>query len=350
MFGQLTFSRLTNLVQAGGRLFVTEQTGRVMSFPVSQVVSGATVFLDIQDRVNDAGNEEGLLGLAFDPDFESNGHFYVYYSAANPRRSVVSRFTAKDPSAGTAGTESEQVVLEVPQPYRNHNGGQLAFGPDGMLYIALGDGGLGGDPQGNGQNTSTLLGSILRIDVSGIGPDAGYRVPPENPFAETPDARGEIWAYGLRNPWRFSFDRQTGDLWAGDVGQNGYEEVDLVLRGGNYGWNTLEGGHCFSPRTGCDPSGTESPVVEYGSDRGCAVIGGYVYRGTVIPSLHGTYLYGDFCSGEIHGFRFENGGVAAHRLLVDSGLMITSFGEDETGEIYILSDNGSIYRLIAVIP
>ena len=188
----------------------------------------------------------------------------------------------------------------------------------------------------------------MRIDVSEIGPDREYRVPPDNPFAGTPDARSEIWAYGFRNPWRLSFDRQTGDLWAGDVDQNGYEEVDLVLRGGNYGWNTLEGGHCFSPRTGCDSSGTESPVVEYGPDRGCSVIGGFVYRGAAITSLNGTYLYCDFCSGEIHGFRFEKSRVAEHRLLVDSGLRITSFGEGETGEIYVLSDNGGIYRLIAV--
>ncbi|MEE8464893.1 MAG: PQQ-dependent sugar dehydrogenase [Dehalococcoidia bacterium] len=345
-FENLTFNRATNLVQAGGRFFVTEQAGRVMSFPISPGPSEASVFLDIRDRVNRGGNEEGLLGLAFDPEFESNGYFFVYYSATNPRRSVISRFS----SADTAKPESELIVLEISQPYQNHNGGQLAFGPDGMLYIGLGDGGRGGDPQGNGQNLSTLLGSILRIDVSGVGPGAGYVVPAGNPFIELPTARGEIWAYGFRNPWRFSFDRQNGDLWAGDVGQNSYEEVDLVLRGGNYGWNTMEGGHCFSPRTGCDPSGTESPVIEYSADRGCSVIGGYVYRGAGIPSLNGAYLYGDFCSGEIHAFRFSNGEVAGHRLLVDSGLSITSFGEDESGEIYVLSQDGGIYRLTMIVP
>ena len=353
VFENLTFRRLTGLVQAGGRFFVTEQTGRVMSFPSGPEApepSEAAVFLDIRDRVNRGGNEEGLLGLAFDPEFGSNGHFYVYYSASQPRRSIVSRFTAATSSAATAEPKTELVVMEIPQPYQNHNGGQLVFGPDGMLYIALGDGGLGGDPQGNGQDIGTLLGSILRIDVSAIGPDAGYRVPPDNPFAGTPNARGEIWAFGFRNPWRFSFDRQTGDLWAGDVGQNSYEEVDLVLRGGNYGWNILEGGHCFSPRTGCNPSGTELPVIEYSLDEGCSVIGGYVYRGTRIPSLNGTYLYGDFCSGEIHGFRIENGDVIEHRLMVDSGLRITSFGEDEKGEIYVLSQNDGIYRLIGALP
>ena len=343
-FSSLSFSRLTNLVQAGDRLFVTEQVGRVMSFPSTLEPAESAIFLDIRSRVSTAGNEEGLLGLVFDPKFEANGHFYVYYSAAGPRRSVVSRFTQRD---GVAVPESELVVLEVPQPFSNHNGGQLAFGPDSMLYISLGDGGAGGDPQGNGQNRSALLGSILRIDVSGLTPDQGYRVPPDNPFAGSTDARGEIWAYGLRNPWRFTFDRENGDLWAGDVGQNSFEEVDLVVKGGNYGWNTLEGGHCFSPRTGCDPSGTLLPVIEYSANKGCSVIGGHVYRGTEIPRLNGTYIYGDYCSGEVHGFRIEIGEATGHSRLIDSGLNITSFGEDSQGEIYSLTRRGGIYRLKA---
>ena len=341
MAENLSFSRLTNLVQAGQRFFVTEQSGRVMSFPISSEPAEAEVFLDIRSQVSTAGNEEGLLGLAFDSDFAPNGHFYVYYSAANPRRSVISRFTVG--GIGTVGfeeatavPESELIVLEVPEPFSNHNGGQIAFGPDGMLYISLGDGGAGGDPQGNGQNTSTLLGSILRIDVSSIGPDQPYRVPPDNPLTGSTDARGEIWAYGLRNPWRFSFDRENGDLWAGDVGQNSFEEVDLIQRGGNYGWNTLEGNHCFSPRTNCDPSGTLPPVIEYSASKGAD-----------IPSLTDTYLYGDYCSGEIRGFRFENGEAAGDALLIDSGLNITSFGEDQDGENYVLTQRGRIYRLIA---
>ncbi len=348
-YEELSFGRLTNLVPSGGRLFVTEQAGRVMSLPISPEPVEATVFLDIRSQVSTAGNEEGLLGLAFDPDFESNGYFYLYYSAAGPRRSIVSRFTgtAGLTEGGMAGPESELIVMEIPQPFQNHNGGQLAFGPDRMLYISLGDGGSGGDPQGNGQDPSTLLGSILRIDVSGLGPDQGYETPPDNPFAGSTDARGEIWAYGLRNPWRFSFDRQNGDLWAGDVGQNSFEEVDLVHKGGNYGWNTLEGNHCFSPRTGCDPSRSLLPVIEYSTSRGCSVIGGYVYRGTEIPTLAGTYIYGDFCSGEVRGFRFENGEAIGDQLLVDSGLNITSFGEDQDGEIFVLTIRGDIYRLKA---
>ncbi|MCI0844556.1 MAG: PQQ-dependent sugar dehydrogenase [Chloroflexi bacterium] len=334
---------------------MTEQSGRVMSFALDSEPAEATVFLDIRSQVSTAGNEEGLLGLAFDPNFKPNGHFYVYYSAANPRRSVISRFTIGGTGLvsfeeATAVPESQLLVLEIMQPFSNHNGGQLAFGPDGMLYISLGDGGAGGDPQGNGQNASTLLGSILRIDVSGIGPDQGYRVPADNPFAGATDARGEIWAYGLRNPWRFTFDRENGDLWAGDVGQNSFEEVDLIQRGGNYGWNTLEGNHCFSPRSGCDPSGTLPPVIEYSTNKGCSVIGGYVYRGTSIPSLAGTYLYGDYCSGEIRGFRFENGEAAGDSLLIDSGLNITSFGEDRDGEVYVLTQRGRIYRLVVDAP
>ena len=340
-YEELSFSRLTNLVQAAERLYVTEQTGRVLSLPIGSEQSEATVFLDIRSQVSTAGNEEGLLGLAFDADFDTNGHFYVYYSAADPRRSVISRFTAD------GGRDSELVVMEIPQPFSNHNGGQLAFGPDGMLYISLGDGGSGGDPQGNGQDPSTLLGSILRIDVSGLGPDRGYEIPPDNPFAGSTVAREEIWAYGLRNPWRFSFDLQNGDLWAGDVGQNSFEEVDLVRKGGNYGWNTLEGNHCFSPRTGCDASGTLPPVIEYSANKGCSVIGGHVYRGTDIPSLTGTYLYGDFCSGEIRGFRFRNNEATGDTLLIDSGLNITSFGEDNKGELYVLTQRGRIYKLTA---
>ena len=258
-------------------------------------------FLDIRDRVSNRGSEEGLLGLAIDP--HKDGQFYVYYSAANPRRSVVSRFSSgskgQPAERKPADPGSELVILEVDQPYPNHNGGQIAFGPDGYLYVGLGDGGSAGDPLGNGQNTSTLLGSILRIDVSECHCSGQpYAIPPDNPFADG-GGRSEIWAYGLRNPWRFSFDRQTGDLWTGDVGQNQWEEIDIIERGGNYGWNILEANHCFNPRNNCDDAGTIPPVWEYSLDgTPCSVIGGHVYRGNAIPWLRGTYIYGDFCSGK----------------------------------------------------
>ena len=348
VFSGLKFSRLTNLAEAEGRFFVTEQTGRIMSFPNDTETTESTVFLDIQARVNDSGNEEGLLGLAFDPRYSSNGHFYVHYSSDSPRRSVVSRFKVEEAGDPRADAGSELVIMEIPQPYKNHNGGQLAFGPDGMLYISLGDGGLGGDPQGNGQDRGTLLGSILRIDVSQASPQEPYRVSEDNPFAGVSGAREEIWAYGFRNPWRFSFDRQSGDLWVGEVGQNSFEEIDLVAKGGNYGWNILEGNHCFQPKTDCDPSETEPPVVEYGSDRSCSVIGGYVYRGRAIPSLIGTYLYGDFYSGEMLGLNYHDGETIGDFLLAETGFRITSFGVDAAGEIYVLSEDGAIYLLVPV--
>ena len=288
----------------GDRLFVVQKHGLIVSFPNDDDADGTTTFLDIGDRVNDRGSEEGLLGLAFDPAFTENGHLYVYYTASRPRRVVISRFSA----AADADPDSERVILQVPQPYANHNGGQLAFGPDGYLYAGIGDGGSGGDPHGHGQDPSTLLGTILRIDVSAIDSLGGYAVPPDNPFAGSADgARGEVWAYGLRNPWRFSFDRLTGDLWAADVGQWEYEEIDIVRPGLNYGWNVMEGSQCFSPRAGCVRAGLELPVAEYDHDLGCSITGGYVYRGARLPSLSGAYVYGDYCSGRIWALRADGG-------------------------------------------
>ena len=347
-FPNLAFRRLTNLAQpqdAPDRIFVTEQAGLVRAFPNDPQATEAGVFLDIRDRVSEAGNEEGLLGLAFDPDYAANGHFYVYYSADSPRRSVVSRFTVLPDSPIAADPDSELVIMEIPQPYSNHNGGQLAFGPDGYLYVGLGDGGSRGDPMGNGQDLGTLLGTILRVDVAGASVDGGYAVPSDNPFVGVQGARPEIWAYGLRNPWRFSFDRETGALWVGDVGQNRWEEIDLVEKGRNYGWNIAEGHSCFSPSTGCDTAGLEPPVAVYGRDDGCSVTGGYVYRGSDMPSLAGVYVYGDFCSGKIWGLRHNWEAVAEQALLVDSGLSITSFGEDAEGNLYVLSRDQGIYRL-----
>ena len=349
VFPNLAFRRLTNLAQPDDGpdlLFVTEQGGQIHSFPARQDVTDSAVFLDITDRVNEGGNEEGLLGLAFAPDYRESGYFYVYYSAGDPRRSVLSRFMASPNDPSRADDTSELIILEVPQPASNHNGGQLSFGPDGYLYIGLGDGGRGGDPFGNGQNTATLLGSILRIDVSGASGEEGYRIPPDNPFVGVAGAGQEIWAYGLRNPWRFSFDSETGQLWVGDVGQNDWEEVDLVEKGQNYGWNIMEGAHCFRPRTGCDGTGLRLPVAEYRTAEGCSIIGGYVSRSGVLPSLIGAYVYGDFCSGKIWGLRHDGQSVTELVLLVDSDLNITSFGLDLAGELYILSRDSGIYRLV----
>ena len=349
-FPGIELDRMVLLTHAGddtGRLFVVLQPGRIVVFENDPGVESTHTFLDIRERVSDAGNEEGLLGLAFDPAYVENGYFYVYYSAARPRRSVISRFSVSPGDPNRADSGSELVFMEVEQPYSNHNGGHLVFGPDGMLYVGLGDGGAAGDPQGNGQDTSTLLGSILRIDVSRLDDLGTYEVPEDNPFAGRGGAaRGEIWAYGLRNPWRFSFDRETGTLWAADVGQNLYEEIDIIRPGLNYGWNVMEGSHCFRQQ-GCDAQGLTMPVAEYGRDGGCSVTGGHVYRGRRIPSLYGAYLYGDFCSGKIWALRHDGAAVTEHMEIADTGLSISSFGEDPSGEVYVLTFEGVIYRFAA---
>ena len=334
----------TNFAQSGSdRILVTDQEGVIWLFE-EEHLAAEHVFvpepLDIRDRVSSRGWEEGLLGLALSPT--NHRHLYLYYSAANPRRSVVSRLNYNRAVA----PDSELVILEVEQPYANHNGGQIAFGPDGYLYIGLGDGGSAGDPQRNGQDTSTLLGAILRLDVSEATAAQPYAIPPDNPFAGS-GGRPEIWAYGLRNPWRFSFDRETGELWAGDVGQNRWEEIDIVERGGNYGWNAMEGNHCFRPQSGCESEGFIPPVWEYPlEDDACSVIGGYVYRGAAISWLAGVYVYGDFCTGQVFGLRYADGEVVEHKLLADTGLRIASFGQDNDGELYVLSQSEGIFRLV----
>lgn len=342
-FPQLTFPRMVFLTHPGdssNRIFVVLQPGQIVVFNNTREVDSFEIFLDIRERVNDSGNEEGLLGLAFDPAFRENGEFYVYYTASQPRRSILSRFSVGDFENNRADPESEIIILEVNQPFGNHNGGMIAFGPDKYLYLGLGDGGSGGDPRGNGQNRNTLLGSILRIDVS--DPQAGYSIPQDNPFYGVENVMDEIWAYGFRNPWRFSFDRQTGFLWVGDVGQGDFEEVDIVEKGGNYGWNVMEGPECFSPRFNCRDVGLEEPIVYYSHSEGCSITGGYVYRGST-SNLDGAYIYGDYCSGKIWLLRYDGLKVIEHTLLADSGLQISSFGEDEEGELYILSFDGKIY-------
>ena len=329
------------------RIVVVEQEGLVKIFENNPSVSQVSTFLDIQPQVAQNGNEEGLLGLAFHPNYATNGYFYVYYSSSNPRRSTISRFTASSGDPNSADPSSELIILEIPQPNSNHNGGMIEFGSDGYLYIGLGDGGSSGDPYRNGQDTSTLLGSILRIDVDNPSNNLNYGIPPGNPFANSPgDERAEIFAYGFRNPWRFSFDRETGELWVGDVGQNKWEEVDVVVKGGNYGWNTTEGSHCFSPASGCDSTGTIMPVAEHVNGAGnCSVTGGYVYRGPTIPKLAGVYIYSDFCSGTLWGIRTNDRDSGAQ--VIGGGIQwIPSFGEDEVGNLYMLSFGGPIRRIV----
>jgi len=347
-FPNLEFKQLTNLVQPNdmrNQLYVTRQPGLVVAFDNTPTVDTANIFLDIRDRVSSRGNEEGLLGIAFHPEYEANGYVYLYYTANPPRRSVVSRFTVHEDDLNRADSDSEKVILEVPQLFSNHNGGQLAFGPDGYLYIALGDGGARGDPRGNGQDLTTLLGTILRIDVDTQTPEKSYGIPPDNPFVGQADARNEIWAYGLRNPWRFSFDTESGQLWTGDVGQNAWEEINLIEKGGNYGWNIMEGYDCFDTSASCERNMLELPITEYSRSSGCSVTGGYVHRGTRLPNLYGHYIYGDFCSGKIWSFSYENDVLQDHGLLSDSDLSITSFGQDRDNNLFIISRNQGIYRL-----
>lgn len=327
-----------------GLLAVVEQAGVIKVFDEEEG-DRAGVLLDISGKVK-SGGEQGLIGLAFDPDFAENGEFYVHYTAAPSGGSVISRFTADNGALlPRADPASETVLIEQGQPYSNHNGGMLAFGPDGFLYIAFGDGGGRGDPEGNAQDLSTILGKILRVDVRG-GP--GYTIPADNPFAGQAGARGEIWAYGFRNPYRFSFDRETGALWAGDVGQGSREEVDLVTRGGNYGWNLFEGSEVYLNPDNRPAAEFIGPVAEYGRSEGISVIGGYVYRGDRIPALSGAYLFGDYGSGTVWALVYDG---AASRVAANIAIAavpsISSFGEGASGEIYVISLAGGIYRLEA---
>ncbi len=334
------------LTHAGDtRLFITQQIGTIVIFDGTAV--RATPFLDIRSLVL-SGGERGLLSVAFDPHYSQNGFFFVYYTNKNGDNSIARyKVSAGDPNL--ADVSSGSILLTIPHPtFANHNGGQLQFGPDGYLYIGTGDGGSAGDPGNNAQNIDQLLGKILRIDVDHGSP---YSVPASNPFFLRPGPRGEIWAYGLRNPWRFSFDRETGDLWIGDVGQDNYEEVDLQLAtsigGENYGWRKMEGFHCYNPATNCiDPSFT-MPVIEYSHTLGaCSISGGYRYRGTQIPALRGAYLYGDYCNGTISSAT-QTGAVWTPKTLFTTSISISSFGEDVAGELYVLDvAKGIVYKIV----
>jgi glucose/arabinose dehydrogenase len=297
-----------------------------------------TTFLDISHEIiSSPGQEEGLLGLAFAPDFETSSTFYLYYTRGDPRHNRISRFVAQGDHADPA---SEQTVIDLPQKrFSNHNGGEITFGPDGYLYVGVGDGGSAGDPDGNGQNKNALLAKILRIDVSGDT----YTIPPDNPFAGGGGAP-EIYAYGFRNPWRFSFDPATGALWAGDVGQNKWEEVDRVVSGGDYGWNVMEGNHCYKPSAGCDTSGLIPPRAEYSHDDGCSITGGYVYRGTAMPELEGWFVYSDYCSGKVWAVNTADDASPPVEL-ADTKKNVSSFFRDAAGELYLVTLDGQVFRL-----
>ena len=322
------------------RLYVVEQGGRIRVVRGGQLQTAP--FLDVSDRIS-SGGERGLLGLAFHPQFASNRRFFVNYTD-RAGDTHLAEFQAGSPDAADAA--SERTLLVVPQPFANHNGGGLAFGIDGMLYAGLGDGGSGGDPLGNGQSLDTLLGKLLRLDVDRAAP----WIPADNPFVATPDARPEIWASGLRNPYRFGFDRSTGDLYIGDVGQGAREEVDFAAaprRGGeNYGWNVMEGSACYQPSSGCNRSGLTLPVYEYGHDQGCSITGGLVYRGCRMPALAGTYFFGDFCRGSLRSLRVQNGQATEVREWPLAGVQsVSSFGADADGELYVVDYAGSVFRL-----
>jgi len=327
------------------RIFVVQQSGVIRVLRRDTLL--APPFLTVSSVIA-YGGEQGLLSLAFHPRYATNGFLYVGYTAKNGDVTVARYHVSTDPNV--ADPASGTILLTVPHStYGNHNGGLVLFGPDGYLYVGIGDGGSEGDPSGNGQDSTKLLAKILRIDVDGGTP---YAIPPTNPFVGRPPAAPEIWAYGVRNPWRFSFDRATGDLYIGDVGQDLWEEIDFAPsgdRGGHdYGWNVMEGMHCYQPSSGCVTTGLNLPVYEYGHGPGCSIAGGYVYRGTALPAFAGRYFFGDYCAGWVHSFVMQNGSVTD---VVDHsaefGLIpgLTSFGEDARGELYITSSNGDVYRI-----
>ncbi len=337
---------LTSPADNTDRIFVVAQKGQILVFPNKGDVKNALVFLNIVKNV-DSGGEKGLLGLAFHPEYKSNGYFYVNYTRSSPLETVISRFKVST-NPNVADPTSEVILLKFAQPYSNHNGGKVAFGKDGYLYISTGDGGSGGDPQNNGQDRKSLLGKILRIDVNNRSAGKMYSIPSDNPYKGSEGAfREEIYAYGLRNAWRFNFDNETGMLWAGDVGQNEIEEVDIIEKGGNYGWRIMEAEECFKPRN-CDKAGMILPIFSYrqGSSTGKSVTGGYVCRDKNLPGLTGKYVYGDFVSGNIWALTYSGKKAVKNELIATLSDGLSSFGEDSKRNLYVLAyGTGRIYRL-----
>lgn len=329
------------------RIFVVEQEGTISVFQNTQDAQTSTTFLNIKSKVT-SGGERGLLGLAFHPDFKTNGYFYVNYTTGSPLKSVIARYQAQTPASNTAST-TETVLLTFSQPFDNHNGGALQFGKDGFLYIATGDGGNGGDPDNNAQNKKSLLGKILRIDVNSNN-KGNYGIPADNPFTGNAEGnREEIFAYGLRNPWKMSFDTGSDQLYVADVGQNKREEINLITNGGNYGWRIKEGIDCYNPASNCDENDLIEPIHDYTqTDGDKSITGGYVYRGESIKSLQGKYIYGDFVSGRIWALETENNRMKSNTLLLDSDGSISTFGQDENGEIYFANlRTGKMMKLVS---
>jgi glucose/arabinose dehydrogenase len=331
-----------------GRLFIVEQGGLIRILNSLDGTPRATPFLDVAGLIV-TGGEQGLLGMAFDPNYAGNGRFYIYYTNTAGDIVIARYGVSSNPDIANAGAQAILKTIAHPTN-QNHNGGMLAFGPDGCLYAGIGDGGGSGDPNGNAQNTNSLLGKILRLD-----PETGSACGTDNPFANGTGGAPEVWSFGLRNPWRFSFDRSTGVLYIGDVGQDQREEVDAVVgpnagQGVNFGWNIMEGFACFNPPSGCNSSGLTPPILDYSHDAGaCSVTGGYVYRGTLNPAVNGSYFYADYCAGFVRSFQLQGGGPSSQNTwpLLSPGGQITSFGEDARGELYILTQTGGLSRIVA---